>query len=95
MLAECLRKLVPTGFDNLCIRFDRALDPGVLEEAVATMRVDPPRAAPVAELDRVLDELKFSTCVPRRLAEDMLTVRLSDPDAVVKTLAKPLRIVRM
>jgi hypothetical protein len=48
---------------------------------------------PVAELDRAIDQLKFSACLPRQLAEQMLAVRLSDPDAVVEILEQPMHVV--
>ncbi len=94
MLAESLRNLTPASFDNLRIRFDRVVDPGALQEIVAAARKHPPSAAPIADLDRAIGQLKFSACLPRRLAEHMLGVRLSDPDAVDRTLEQPLRIVR-
>lgn len=94
MLAERLTSLVPAGFDNFAVRFDRAPDQGALEKAVAMIRNDPPTIAPVADSDRAIDQLKFSVCVPRRLAERMLAVRLSDPDAVVRILEQPLDMVR-
>jgi ATP-dependent Lhr-like helicase len=94
MLANALGNVTPAGFDNLCIRFDRAVDPEALQEAVATVRKHPPSTAPIADLDRAIDQLKFSACLPRRLAEYMLAVRLSDPEAVANVLAQPLCVVR-
>jgi len=94
MLAESLSDLTPTSFDNLSIRFERAVEPEALQEVVAVARKHPPSTVPIADLGRAIDELKFSACLPRRLAEHMLAVRLSDPDAVASVLAQPLRIVR-
>jgi ATP-dependent Lhr-like helicase len=93
MLREGLKSLGPSSFDNLSVRFDGALDARVLEKAVAGIQKDPPKVAPLAGSDRAIDHLKFSTCVPRRLAEQMLAVRLADPDAVIRTLEQPLRAV--
>jgi ATP-dependent Lhr-like helicase len=93
VLAEGLKALGPTGFDNFSIRFE-GLRPGLLEEAVATARSDPPTNVPISERDRAIDQFKFSVCVPRPLAERMLTARLSDPEAVEKALSQPLHVVR-
>lgn len=94
MLADRLGSMMPTGFDNLSLRFERASDPAALEAAAAAARKDPPSRAPVGDSEPAIDQLKFSACVPRRLVKEMLAVRLSDPDAVVRILEQPLRIVR-
>ena len=93
MLAESLRNLAPTGFDNLAIRFNRGMQASTLEDAVANIRDNPPKTAPISDRDRAVDELKFSACVPRDLLERMLAGRLSDTNAVDRVLAQPLRTV--
>jgi ATP-dependent helicase Lhr and Lhr-like helicase len=93
MLASNLSGILPSGFDNLCLRFDRRLDPRLLEEALEAARSNPPQLAPISDSDRVIDELKFSVCVPRALAKFMLGVRLSDPDAVARLVNQALRVV--
>jgi ATP-dependent Lhr-like helicase len=95
MLAESLRNFAPTGFDNLCIRFDRAVDPEAVQQVLAAAQKHPPSTVPIADLDRAIDELKFAACLPRQLAEQLLAVRLSDPDALGEILEQPLRVVRI
>jgi ATP-dependent helicase Lhr and Lhr-like helicase len=92
-LTDSLRNIPAAGFDNLCIRFDRGIPLEALEKSITNLREHPPKFAPVADLERAIDQLKFSTCLPRQLAERMLAVRLADPDAVAGILAQPLRVV--
>jgi ATP-dependent Lhr-like helicase len=94
MLAKSLEGLLPSGFDNLCLRFDRHLDVGLLQQAVERTRRDPPQLAPLSDSDRAIDELKFSVCVPRALAKFMLGMRLSDSDAVSRIVEQPVRVVQ-
>ena len=94
MLATALERFLPSGSDNLCIRFDRIVDGKLIDEAIARLRPEPPRLAAIRNHEQVMEELKFSACIPRHLAERMLSIRLSDPHSVEMVLAKPVRIIR-
>jgi hypothetical protein len=93
MLAQAMQGAVPSSFDNLCLRFDGALRPARIEKIIAGVRKNPPRTGPVFHENRLLEELKFSACVPRRLAEQTLELRLADTSAVVTVLEQPIRYV--
>jgi len=94
MLAQAFQGVKPSSFDNLCLRFDGAVQPRELEDAIAGVRNVPPTTAPVFDYGRVVEELKFSACVPRRLAEHMLALRLADASAVIDVVGQPVRFVR-
>jgi ATP-dependent Lhr-like helicase len=93
MLADSLKELGPSGFDNLAIRFGGQVRADTLEASIAGICDNPPKTGPITDRDRAVDELKFSACLPRALLERMLAVRLSDNDAVDRVLAQPVRTV--
>jgi ATP-dependent helicase Lhr and Lhr-like helicase len=56
------------------------------------------RAGDVSRMRAAVDEqaiegLKFSACVPRELALDMLQSRLSDAPSIAQVLQQPVRFV--
>lgn len=80
--------------DNLSI----PLDEGTPLERITTCLRDVTAnqvftATPVP--DDALDALKFSTCVPRRLALRTLRERRADRDGVARVLAEPVRVVTL
>ena len=41
--------------------------------------------------DKTLDDLKFSVCLPRQIATDMLRRRMTDRAAIRSVLSEPVR----
>jgi ATP-dependent Lhr-like helicase len=91
MLAHALREEcgIPCSVDNLMVKIDRPLDRDVFDAAVEALRRDPPHAGSPGEIDKAMEELKFSVCLPVPLAETMLRMRMADPEAVTEILAQP------
>ncbi len=80
--------------DNLSTPLDSTVAPGVVEEEIAKIRSTSPSTLQPLVADDAIDGLKFSDCLPRDLARDMLATRLSDPQGCDTTLREPVRFVR-
>ena len=79
--------------DNLAIKIEGGTKAEKVESIRAAVRQNPPRGGSCAEVEKAIKDLKFSVCLPTNLAESMLSIRLSDPEAVTKTLDQSLRIL--
>jgi ATP-dependent Lhr-like helicase len=94
-LSDVIRGLPGVGSfaDNLAIRIEGVTTADKMESISNTIRENPPRGGSCAEVAKAIEDLKFSACLPSSLADQMLSIRLSDPGAVSKTLDQPLRVV--
>jgi hypothetical protein len=79
--------------DNLAIKIEGGTKAEKVESIRAAVRQNPPRGGSCAEVEKAIKDLKFSVCLPTHLAESMLSIRLSDPEAVTKTLDQSLKIL--
>lgn len=79
--ALCADRPASVTYDNLSIRFRHRLDPADLRRSLDRLRPHLPDLAPQADLTDALDGLKFSSCLPRPLAESQIRTRLRDLDA--------------
>lgn len=94
MLGELIGTLgAPTAPDaNLSIRLRDGATFGELKRRIDDVPADVTKCAfPVT--DDAVDSLKFSACLPRRLAFRTLQERGADRDAVRACLGEPLRQV--
>ena len=94
-LADEMRELygMNATADNLAIKIEGGPKVAELESVRAALRQNPPHSGSCIEVAKAIEDLKFSECLPIRLAESMLSVRLSDPEAVARTLDQSLRIL--
>jgi len=94
-LSDAMRGLsgVDALADNLAIRIGGGSKAGEMESIRAAVRQDPPRGGSCVEVAKAIEDLKFSACLPASLAKFMLSIRLSDPEAVTHTLDQSLRIL--
>jgi hypothetical protein len=79
--------------DNLAIKIEGETKAGEMESIRAAVRQFPPRGGSCVEVAKAIEDLKFNACLPISLAEGMLSIRLSDPEAVSHTLDQSLRIL--
>jgi ATP-dependent Lhr-like helicase len=94
-LSEAMRVVsgVEASADNLAIKIEGLTKAGGMETICASVRQHRPLLGSCTEIAKAIEDLKFSTCLPISLAEFMLSIRLSDPSAVTRTLDQSLRIV--
>jgi ATP-dependent helicase Lhr and Lhr-like helicase len=94
-LSAAMRALSGVGSlaDNLAIRIEGGATAEETKLIHASIRQNPPQGGSCTEVAKAIEDLKFSACLPIRLAEDMISVRLSDPEAVAQTLDQTLRVL--
>ncbi len=81
--------------DNLMIRIEEQADADRIHSIVDGLRSTPldDMRAPIE--DRAIDDLKFSTCLPRATARRELEERLTDRRAVAAVLAEESKVSTM
>jgi ATP-dependent Lhr-like helicase len=79
--------------DSFTVTCDASGSPHTLTQALGTLRAHEVHAMSVAIEEQALEGLKFSACLPRDLALDMLRTRLCDPLAAQDILKQPIRYV--
>jgi len=79
--------------DNLVIKIDGLVKARDMQVISASLKQNPPRCGSCAEVERAVESLKFSKCVPLTLTESMLSIRLSDAEAVTHTVNDLLRLI--
>ena len=95
LLSQGLRQLagVRAQSDSWVVRMDADVGPGTLAGAIDAIRhADLSAMSPEVSED-MLEGLKFSACLPKRLAEAVLAARLNDPMALRRTMTEALRHV--
>jgi len=94
-IAERLREVtaLPFTFTNLTVELNRAISHEAFYEAIKSLQLDPPWRNPQNNLEKAINGLKFSICIPPNLAEEMLQVRLGDKEAVMAILSEEIRQV--
>jgi ATP-dependent helicase Lhr and Lhr-like helicase len=93
MLASALRSAGASSrvVDSFGITFGATQEPHL---AAALDRITEQDCAPPIDT-RILSELKFGSCLPKRMAEDVLSARFSDYDALHLCLRRPRRWIRV
>jgi ATP-dependent helicase Lhr and Lhr-like helicase len=91
--ALCERFGIPSAVDNLTIKLDRPVNQEAFESVIEQMRADPPNVVNAGDIGKAIKELKFSTCLPVSMAENMLRTRLADIEGVSGTLRRKIRRV--
>ncbi len=76
--------------DNLSIRFRPPCDAEEVHQWIASLSAEDLQPVPN---DDVIQQLKFSECLPRDLAAEVFLARCHDPSAIRKALSEPRRIV--
>jgi ATP-dependent Lhr-like helicase len=78
------------------VELGRTADFAALEREVRRRSAKDPGAWPKASVaPEISRDLKFERCLPREIVEEMFGVRLGDTEGMRRTLAEPLRIVKM
>jgi ATP-dependent helicase Lhr and Lhr-like helicase len=97
MLAETIRERlgVASTVDNLVITMNRALDQDAFDELLHVLRGCSQLVPALADIDKAIDGLKFSTCLPPALAREMMASRLTDTSAVTHVLQRSTRHLLM
>jgi ATP-dependent Lhr-like helicase len=95
-LATGLADLADPGapITDLALPLQLEVSPGQMRQVLGSRRELLLAATPPVD-DQAVDNLKFSAAIPRALARDTLSGRLSDPKAVRETLDAPLNAVTM
>jgi ATP-dependent helicase Lhr and Lhr-like helicase len=93
-LAQALGGLAesPARATNLYVRLNPSTEAKALQEALARLREDTVRVAPLV-VDEAITGLKFSTCLPEADARRIVGRTVDDPEAVRACLEDPLRVV--
>jgi ATP-dependent Lhr-like helicase len=94
-LSDAMRGLsgVNASADNLAIKIERLSNRGGMESIYSVLRQNQPRGGSCGEVAKAIEDLKFSACLPISLAESMLSIRLSDPEAVAGTMDQSLKML--
>jgi len=79
--------------ENLALRIESISHHQNLSLLVNSLRKSPPTEGSCTEVSKAMEDLKFAACLPRHVAEKMLSRRLADHDAVSRTLAQPVKFV--
>jgi ATP-dependent Lhr-like helicase len=82
-----------TTYDSFTVTFEAYVSLHTLELALGELRAHDVNEMSVAVEEHAIEGLKFSECLPRDLALDMLRTRLCDSPAVQYILAQPVRYV--
>jgi ATP-dependent Lhr-like helicase len=77
--------------DNLSVTIGDVLAAERLHSCVEAVRSEDPTTLPVPVSAEAVEQLKFSSCLPVRLAEHVLERRLADDRALQSTFAEPVR----
>lgn len=80
-------------YDSFTVTWETSASHNTIARALGALRAHEVRETSVAVEDAAIDGLKFSECLPRDLARDMLRTRLCDPPAVHDILEQPVRCV--
>jgi ATP-dependent helicase Lhr and Lhr-like helicase len=80
--------------DNFAVGFTSDLPLKEIESAIAEMRSNDEAGMCGAVDEQAIEGLKFSKCVPKGLAIELLQERLKDSKATASVLANPVRFVR-
>jgi ATP-dependent helicase Lhr and Lhr-like helicase len=81
------------AYDSFTVTCEASVSRHTVARALGVLRAHAARETSVAVEDAAIDGLKFSECLPRDLARDMLRTRLCDPQAVHDILEQPVRCV--
>jgi len=94
-LSEALlrRSGVNSSADNLAIRIESTSASEEPQAIRAFLRDNPPAGGSFAEVAKAVEDLKFSVCLPAGLAHRLLSIRLSDSQAVAQTLDQPVKVL--
>ena len=84
---------VPFKSSNLSIESDETFSYERLNAAIESLREDPPVRGTSQGLDKAIEELKFSACLPQSLSEEMLQARLADEAGVLAVLSEHAKSV--
>lgn len=85
----------PVSHNTFVIKFDASDTLQDAEAAIAAVRRLNPSETFASVEESAIDGLKFSQCLPRELALEMLRRRLQDPEATAQVLAQPVRFVSL
>jgi ATP-dependent helicase Lhr and Lhr-like helicase len=94
-IAERLKFLtrVPFKSSNLSIETDETFTYERLNAAIESLRENPSIREASQGLDKAIEELKFSACLPQALSEEMLRARLADEAGVLVVLSEHVKSV--
>jgi hypothetical protein len=66
-----------------------------LHKRIGELQRTRPKLTPTADLDRIIDGLKFSECLPHDITDLMVRSRLTDERGVNGVLDQPVRFVQL
>ncbi len=95
MLAYALSQAMEhrATYDSFTVTFEAYVSRNTLKLALGELRAHDVNEMSVAVEEHAIEGLKFSECLPRDLALDMLRTRLCDSPAVQYILEQPVRYV--
>ena len=94
-IAAALRNagLVVTDYDNLSVTLEAATNLLELDTRLQTVRRQSPDEFGLPVSEEMIEQLKFSSCLPHKLTVAMLESRLMDRRALDASLRKPVKYV--
>jgi ATP-dependent Lhr-like helicase len=94
-IAERLKSPTRVRFksSNLSIETDETFSYERLNAAIESLRENPSIPEASQGLDKAIEELKFSACLPHSLSEEMLRARLADEAGVLVVLSEHVKSV--
>ena len=90
LIADHLRPKTEVRVDNLSLRFTTSMKLNEVEDLIGALRDD--RIEPVPAEDAI-EDMKFSECLPARIAAEVFCARFNDADAVRAILSEPRRVI--
>jgi len=84
---------VPFKSSNLSIETDETFSYERLNAAIESLRENPSIREASPGLNKAIEELKFSACLPQSLSEEMLRARLADEAGVLVVLSEHVKSV--
>ena len=92
LLADSLKATCSASGDNFCVRFPSPASVDAVSEALDLLSVE--ATTPIPNPDAI-ENLKFSECLPPKLAVEVFLDRFSDPVGVEQALREPKTTVVM
>jgi len=79
--------------DNMAIKIQGVFKAEEISTFHHALKQSHPHGSASEEVAKAIEGLKFSSCIPVGLAESMLTLRLSDSNAVEEVIRQPLKLI--
>ncbi len=90
LLADHLRPGAEVRVDNLSLRFPGSVKLADVEKLIGSLAMDGIEPIPAPD---AIEALKFSECLPPRIAAEVFSARFNDAEAMRRLVGEPKRVV--